>query len=175
MNIKEQLMEPIKNLKKTNVIATCAMLGALNVIINMLRFKPTATFEVNFAYLAIAIGGYLYGWAPAVLVAIVGDVLGFITSPNGFFFPGFTLNKIVEGLIFGIILYKHSLNVKNVAFSVALKTIAISFVLTPLWLSIMYPNNPVVYYERIIKGLVEFPIHVIVTYYVLKIVSRVKK
>ncbi|NMB10160.1 MAG: folate family ECF transporter S component [Tissierellia bacterium] len=175
MEIEKQLLNPVRNLKQTKVISTCAMLGALNVVINLLRFKPTPTFEVNFAYLAIAIGGFLYGWAPAVLVAIVGDIIGFITSPNGFFFPGFTLNKIVIGLIFGLVLYNKKVNLKSVTISIILKTVLITFILTPIWLSIMYPNNQIIYYERIIKGLIEFPIHVIATYYVLKTVEKVKK
>ena len=96
----EDLSRSAKGLKNTRAMVTCAMLLALEVVINATIYLPIGNFlRISFGYLAVAACGYLFGPTPAMLVAALSDIIVFLIHPNGAFNFGFTLNAALVEVI----------------------------------------------------------------------------
>lgn len=116
----------------------------------------------------------LYGPIAGAVAGAVGDVLGFIVSPNGGFFPGFTLSAFITGLIYGLLLYKRPVSVKRAALAEGIIIVVCNLILTPIWLSMLYGTD-LIAIPRIIRNIIMFPVHMALTYSVLKGVRSFRK
>jgi ECF transporter S component (folate family) len=109
-------------------------------------------------------------------MGVASDILGYFARPNGVFFPGFTLNALIIGLIYGFFFYKKPITLKRVILASLMSTIIINLILTPLWLNMMYGNAfGVLVAGRIIKNVVMFPIDTALLMTVLKLVEKIKQ
>ena len=130
--------------------------------------------EIGFAYLALALCGMMFGPVVGGIAGAVGDTLGFIVSPNGAFFPGFTISAFIMGFIYGILLYKKPLTVKRIMFTSLIVMLVCNLTLTPIWLNMMYGTS-LIALPRIIRNVIMYPINTILMYAVLKCVCSVRK
>ncbi len=103
-----------------------------------------------------------------------GDVLGYFVSPNGPFFPGFTISAFITGFIFGILLYKKPVTIKRTMLAVLIIVIVCNIGLTPIWLNMMYGTD-IIALPRIIRNIILYPVNVIVMHAVLKGVYSFRK
>ncbi len=162
---------------KTKKLAITGLFIAMNLVLNQVTIPLGTTMEIGFAFLPIALIGYLFGPVMAGISAVIADILGFIFRPAGFFFPGFTLNAFISGVIYGLFLHRKKITLLRVALLRLVNTVLITLILTPIWLYIMY-ETPLVTIPRIIKAVVKYPIDVALLYFVLvafvKIIERQK-
>jgi hypothetical protein len=101
-------------------------------------------------------------------------VLGYLVRPTGPFFPGFTLNAIINGVVYGLILYKKPLSMKRVVIARVINTVLISFLLNPLWLSMMYGKAfHLLVKTRFIKAVILFVPECILLYAILQLVQKI--
>lgn len=173
MNFIETMYESANKLKNVKVLTGSALLAALHIILDFMRIVVSATLEISFSFLAIAVAGMLYGPVVAAVVGAGADILAFFVKPSGFFFPGFTLNMAVTGFIFGMFFYKKQITLKRVMLAVLVESIIISLILTPIWLKIMY-GSELFALARVIKTVTLYPINVALCYVACKNLSIVR-
>lgn len=87
-----------------------------NIIVTGLLIAVSMTVEaftinlgfakINFAFLAIAAIGMLYGPTVSLFAGGICDILGYLVAPDGAFFPLYTLIGMAQGLIYGLIAYR---------------------------------------------------------------------
>lgn len=163
-----------KNLKKTRVLCTAAILAALFVVLYSIKLNLAPELRITFTFIPLALAGWLLGPVPAMLVGLIGDVIGCIIFPAGPYFPGFTLTKIVSGLIYGVFLYrtgsrKHTLYVSG---AVIFTNILANVVMNSLWLSMLYGKAWSVYAaSHLVKNILASPIEIIILLILIKIFS----
>jgi riboflavin transporter len=84
-------------------LAIIAMFIALSVALQffslMIPLFGFPSMRIGFSQLPLMVIGVLFGPSWAFISGIVQDFLGLIVTPTGFPFFGFTLNKIIIGLI----------------------------------------------------------------------------
>ena len=163
-----------EKLSSPKTLTGAAMLVALYTILSFFTFKLSTTLEIGFAYLALAVCGMMFGPVIGGIAGAVGDTLGFIVSPNGAFFPGFTLSAFIMGFIYGIVLYKKPLTLKRIMLASFIVMFVCNLILTPIWLNMMYGTN-LIALPRIIRNVIMYPINTILMYAVLKCVYSVRK
>ncbi|MCX6064015.1 MAG: folate family ECF transporter S component [Caldiserica bacterium] len=160
-------------LKSVSTVSVAGMLVAISIVLSFLRVVISSVLEISFAFLPLAAGGLLYGPVVGGIMGILSDVLGYFIRPNGPFFPGFTLNALISGLLYGLFLYKKPVTLKRVIIVNALITILINLLLNSLWLSMMYGKAFVVLLTaRIVKNVVMFPINTALLMVLLKFIER---
>lgn len=86
-------------------IAYIGALIALQVVLGNLVQIAMLTKQMNFGFLPIAVGGYLFGPIGGLLVAALGDVIGTLLFGTGAYFPGFTVTAALVGAVYGWILF----------------------------------------------------------------------
>ena len=144
MSFFRKFADSSKELTNVRVLAVCAMMLALRVVLGMfanfsLNFIPLPVVKISLTFIPIAISGYLYGPVCAGLIAGLGDILSYLLQPTALGFnPGITICYIIEGIIYGVCLYQTDLKIKNLVIAkvadLALCTLTLnSFVLMVLF------------------------------------------
>ena len=172
-NFWADIRESANQIRHVKSLTGGAMLTALNIILNSMRIVVSSFLEISFAFLAVAAGGMLYGPVMGGIIAVVADTFGFFISPNGGFFPGFTLSAFLSGFLFGLFFYKKKITFKRVVAASVAHMIVFNFILTPLWLNIMY-GSALMSSARIIKSVACFPVDTALLYLVCKTVATVR-
>lgn len=163
-----------EKLSSPKTLTGVAMLVALYTILSFFTINLSTTWEIGFADLALAVCGMLYGPIPCAVAGAAGDLLGFIVSPNGGFFPGFTLSAFITGMIYGLLLYNRPVSLKRAALAEGIIIVICNLILTPLWLNMLYGTN-LIAIPRIIRNIIMFPINTALAYSVLKGVRGFRK
>ncbi len=92
-------------MKNLRAVIVTGLLIALSMVIE--SFTINLGFaKINFAFLAIAAVGMLYGPSVSFFAGALCDILGYIVAPDGAFFPLYTLIGAAQGLIYGMIAYR---------------------------------------------------------------------
>ena len=160
--------------KSTQMLVTIGLLVALHIILSRFLSINAWNMKIGFAFVAVFVGAYLYGPVAGAIVGALGDFLGAILFPIGAYFPGFTLNCALTGLVMGLLLYKKQTPLR-VVLTAAINEIGISMWITPLWISILY-GSP--YWPLIVSRLPQigilFAVEIIVIFLMIKIMERIK-
>lgn len=93
--------------KKTPNVGCLAVTGlfiALSMIIEMFTID-LGFAKLNFAFLAIAAIGMLYGPSVGFLAGLACDIVGYIAHPDGGFLPAYVLVAGLQGMIYGLCIY----------------------------------------------------------------------
>ena len=90
-----------KEFKSIKCITITGVFIAVSMLIE--SFSIDIRFaKLNFAFVAIAVIGMLFGPTVSVLAGFACDVVGFMVHPTGGFLPAYTLVAGLQGLIYGI-------------------------------------------------------------------------
>ena len=171
----KELSESAKELKKTRAMVTCAMLLAIEVVINATIYLPIGNFlKISFGYLAVAACGYLYGPSPAMLVAALSDIVVFMIHPSGPFNPAFTLNAALGGLIYGLAFYnKSEIKWPRILLAQGIIAVFLHIGLNTLWLSLLLGKGYLALLPvRALKNAVQYPVDVALLFFLLLFLKR---
>jgi ECF transporter S component (folate family) len=149
------------------------MLIALSVILSFFTIQLSDVLKIGFSFIPLAMGGMLFGPAVGGVMGVVGDILGYFVKPSGPFFPGFTLNALITGAIYGFFFYRRPVTLRRCVLASLTVVIVINLLLNPLWLSILYGHAFIALVSvRIIKNIVMFPINTALLYASLRLLER---
>ena len=150
----------LSELKSTYAIAAVGMLLALRIIVGYVANASLPLFgnmlKISINFLPIAAAALLFGPVSAALVGGLGDVISYFLNPTGgAYFPGFTLNGILTGLILGIFLYKNNNKEFSVVVSWLINAVFIETILSGYWLYFIYhmSNNESFVFFLLIRAL----------------------
>ena len=130
----------MKDLFKTKNLAVMALLTAMNVVLSRFLSINTMSFKIGFTFLTVMMASYLFGYAGAVVVAGLGDVVGALLFPTGPFFPGFTLTAVLVALCYGVFINKKT-NLFKISVAVILSEFVGSGLINTFWISYMYGSD----------------------------------
>lgn len=153
-----------------HMLTTMALLIALMVVLTRILGIETQFIRISFTFVPKMIMAMLFGPFWTGIGAALADVIGITMFPKAApFFPGFTLNAFLGGLIYGYFFYKKEITWKNAILCTLVTSLVINLFLTPLWLAIMYNvplNSWIIWGPRLVKEAVMLPIHSILFYVV---------
>lgn len=135
----------------TQQLVACAMLVAVNVVLNEWFALKTEVLKINFGFVALVLAGILYGPFASTTIAVLGDGLGLILFPPiGAPHLGFTVITGLVGLTYGVCLYspKEPLQGKKMIFRSCLAAFLVTGVLytglNSALLGVVYGQNYIV-------------------------------
>lgn len=145
------------------LLCICCILGLFTISIGHF-------IQIRFSFLPLALIGLLYGPLVCCICGGISDLLCFMIKPTGVFFPGFTLNAMLTGFIYGIFLYrKKTPSLRCLFFMSICNDCIVQLLLTSIWLSILYHTALVpVLYLHIWKFIFLFPIHLFLLNFFIK-------
>ncbi len=181
MHFFKTLQNSMKELKNLNNLLVSAMLLALCVVVGLFgTIMIGSIIRISFTDLPIALGSMLFGPAVGGIMGALSDILNYILSPKGPYFPGFTLSGILTGLIYGFAFYKKKATLRRIIITKVILVILVDMLLNTYWLSILMGNGFIpLFADRLLKNIIMLPIHVAMLYVILNrlpvIINRGKK
>lgn len=183
--MKTKFYNSAKELSNVQPLVALAMLLAIRVIVGIFANSTMALFgnmvKISVNFLPIAIAAALFGPVGAALVGGLGDIISFFVNPasGGAYFPGFTLNGILTGLILGIFLYKNNVTLKSVIISWSINAVFVEVLLSGYWLYFIYGMGSgtsfyVYLWTRVISEAIKFIPSVLLILAVGKAVEKIK-
>lgn len=181
MSILQKFAKSSKELGNIKALAVCAMMLALRIVLGMFTNFTLAIVpfvKIGLSFIPVVITAYLYGPVCAAIVSGAGDVLAIIlANPTAFSLaPGITLCCIIEGLIYGAVLYGGSLKLKELILAKALVLVLCSLPLNTLFLSFLMGMDYLTLLLYRAAVLIPFgAIEVAIIFAMRKLIDRFKK
>ncbi len=149
MSILKKFVSSSKELGNVRVLAICAMMLALRVILGIFTNFTLAVMpfvKIGFSFIPVVITAYLYGPVCAAIISGAGDILSIIlANPTAFSMnPALTLCYVWEGVLYGLVLYQSKFELKEIIIAKAATLLLCALPLNTLILSgmmnIPYPT-----------------------------------
>ncbi len=181
MSIFQKFKNSALELSNIQTLCTCSMMLALRIVLGMFTNFTLAIVpfvKIGLSFIPVVLTAMLYGPVCAAVVSGVGDVLSIILSnPTAFsIMPGITLCCVIEGIIYGIVLYKDEIALKDIIIAKALVLLLCTLPLNTLVLSFVMnmPYFTLLMYRTLV--LVPFAVvEVFINYFMSKAVKRLDK
>lgn len=167
--LKSVYRDSYRELKNVRTVTTCAMFMAISVVLGYFTIEAGPYLKIGFSTVANQFVYYMFGPVVGGFFGGVLDLLKYIVKPTGGYFPGFTLNAILAGIIYGTFLYHRPLTFKR-ALCVHLVVIMICNVFfNTLWLSMMSGKAMMVLIPmRFVKNMIMWPVDTVIFYMIAK-------
>ena len=153
-----RIFESSREFKKVTTITTCAMFGALSVVLGYYSFKITPNLKIGFGSIPNMLVDYLFGPVVGGLFGGAMDVIKFMLKPDGGFMPGFTFNAMLAAFI---------LTAKLVVI------VLCNIVLGTYWLTLLNGKGFLaILPARAIKNLIQWPVDSLIFFLVAKTLEQ---
>ena len=165
--------------RNKKIILTALLLAMLIILSRFLSIK-TPLLKISFAFIPTMLCAIWLGPKWAVLLNVLGDVIGATLFPTGPYFVGYTISTAITALIYGLLIYKKEANtytekqfIIRIIISVILVTAISNIGLNTLWVSITTGKAFIVLLgTRIVKELVMIPIQIIVILFIERVLRK---
>ena len=163
-------------IKRTRVLAICAMLIAINVILGYFSLNLTSYLRIGFGFITTPVAATLFGPIFGGIVALLSDIVSYILKPTGGFLFTYTLNTGIAGIIYGTMLYNKKPTFLRVFVTKLIVILFVNIILNSIALAPTIGSGLIgIMPARIVKNFLLLPIQTIIVYIVLKAtVHRVK-
>lgn len=142
MNILgEKFIKSARLLREPQNLAVCGMLLALRIVIGYfsnLTLAISPDIKIGFSFLPIAIAGILCGPVASGIIGALGDLFCFILAPMGAYFPGWTINGLLVGLLYGMFLFECKRFMPSLVICEIVTGVFVEIILGSLWLYIQF-------------------------------------
>ena len=168
--------------KTTLSITYCAVLIAIAVVIKLfmsnLIFFPISylgaakIISISLAPAIVMFAGVLLGPLYGGIAGALVDVICYVITPQGSYFPGYTLSMALYGIIPGLFLYKRQKTQKigfvRILLVAGLTQLVCSVFLNTLWLYLLTQIPLEVIWFRWIASCVSWPVYAVLLFLLLK-------
>ena len=160
-------------LQSVKSLTVTSLLLALSVALGFYQVQLTDFIRISFSYLPHELASMFFGPVVGGIFGGAMDILKYLVNPTGAFFPGFTISAIVNGLIYGVVLYKKPLHPVRVLAANGLSSLIVSLGLNTYWLTILYGNGfMAILPARVTQQLIMFPITSVLFFLVAKVLLK---
>lgn len=132
--------ECFKNMKS---LVTMSILFALMMCCKIIRLPSGfGDLGISLAYLVYAIICMIYGPIAGIVIGFLSDNFGFfVLGSSGIYFPGYTLDAMAAGFIYGIFLYRSKATFQKCLYSRICVNLIINVLFGSLWYCIVFLNG----------------------------------
>lgn len=159
-----------QELKKLRTMTVCGLMAAIAIALSAFASIEIGNYiKIGFSGIPNRIVDYLFG--PVVGGCFGGalDIIKYLVKPTGVFFPGFTFDAILAGLIYGSFMYKKPLSLKRVLIAKFVVVLICNIFFNTLWISILYGKAFLALLPaRLLKNAVMWPIDSLILFMVSK-------
>lgn len=162
-----------QEIRQPRTIASCAMLAAVAIVLGYFSIELGNYLKIGFSSIPNRLVDYLFGPVVGIYFGGLLDILKYIIKPTGTFFPGFTFDAMLAGMICGSILYGRKLTIWRVLLAKLLVLMICNVFFNTLWISLLYGKAFMVLLPaRLLKNLVMWPIDSFILYLVGTFLER---
>lgn len=153
-------------MKKSFVLVYMSLLISMYALLaHIVPVVKIDTLQISFGFVPLAFGSMLMGPIIGGVVGALGDIVGMILAPKGAYFPGFTLDVFLAGMIYGLFLYKKPKTILRISLAVLCVAVFVNIGLNTYWLTILLGKGYIALLPaRIIKNAAMMPVQISMLY-----------
>lgn len=164
-----------QQLKNPRVLAVCAMMMALNIILGTFTIRFSAYLRVGFGFVTQPVVAMLFGPMVCCVTGLIQDVVSYLLNPVGAFVPAYTLCVGISGIFHGLILYHKPVTFWRVLLAKLVVIVVGNILLNSIALAPTVGSGFIgILPSRILKNLLLLPIQTVVCYLILRLVQQRK-
>jgi len=161
--------DSLNELKEVRNVVVCALFAAIAVVLGYFTIVLGPFVKIGFSGIPNQLIAALFGPVIGGLFGGALDIFKFIIGPTGVFFPGFTFNAILAGVIYGCFFYKKKISIWRIFLAHFVVIVIVNLGLTTYWLSILYGKGFFAIFPlRVLKNLIMWPIESTILFTVMK-------
>ena len=172
--MKEKLCYIKPEKLKLQDMVLIAMFGAIAIILGMYPFTLMIgkSFKITFSQISNTLVSGFYGPIVGGFFGGILDIIKFFVNPTGSFFPGFTISGIVNGVIFGLILYKKPISIKRMLLAKIISSVIVDILMNTYWLTLLYGTDFIAILPmRLLKTAIMLPVDTILMFLIMSRVA----
>lgn len=171
--LAEVYRDSARELDNFKSIVVAGMFLAVSVVLGFFTIEAGPYLKIGFGSVVNQFVYFLFGPVLGCVYGGVLDLVKYVARPTGGYFPGFTFNAMLAGVIYGTFLYKRPLSFKRV--------LAVNFVVimicnvffNTLWLSMMSGKGMVALLPlRLVKNMIMWPVDSAIFYVLANMMER---
>lgn len=181
-NLSERLsgLRAVKSFRELGSLRTvimCGLFAAIAIVLGCMTTVDIGPYiRIGFSGIPNRVVDFLFGPVTGAVFGGVLDILKFIIKPSGTFFPGFTFDAMLGGIIYGTFLYQRKVKLWRVALACLLVKLVVNCGFNTLWISMLYGKGFLVLLPaRLMKNLIMWPIDTAIFMAVLTAAERTVK
>lgn len=166
--------DSLVELKNTRVLAVCAMLAALALILNYVATINIGPYiRIGFSGIPNQMVDYLFGPITGALFGGILDIVKYFMRPDGGFFFGFTFNAMLAAFIYGCFYYKKKLSFVRVLAAHFVVMLIVNIGLNTLWLAMLSGKGFLALLPpRALKNVIMWPIDSFIFYFFTRAIEK---
>ncbi len=152
--------DSMQELKSVRTVTVCAMFAAISVVLGAYTLVIGDYIKIGFSSISNQFVHMLFGPVVGSLFAGALDILKYLVKPTGAFFPGFTINAMLAGLLYGCFFYKKPVRLGRILAGELTVSVICNVLLGTLWLSMLYGKGFLALLPmRVLKNLIMWPVN----------------
>lgn len=153
-------------MKNLRVLVSMSLLVSMFVVLGYLvPVIQIDTLKITFGFIPQALASMLFGPIIGGIGSAIGDILGVMIAPKGPYFPGFTLDAFLTGVIYGLFLYKKPKSFIRITMAVLCVNLFVNIGLNTYWLTIILGKGYMAMLPaRMVKNAIMLPVQIVMLY-----------
>ncbi|SEW12679.1 folate family ECF transporter S component [[Clostridium] fimetarium] len=170
-------MDSFNEFKEVRNVVMCGLFAAIAIVLGYYTVMLGPYVKLGFSGIPNQVVAAMFGPVIAGIFGGALDILKFFTSnQSGPFFPGFTFNAILGGVIYGSFFYKKKLTILRVLATHLVVVVVINLGFTTYWLTVMYGKSFFVILPlRALTNLIMWPIDSLILFTIMKAMNSAVK
>ncbi len=176
-NIISRFKESAYEFKKVRNISLLAVFSCLMVILNFLVVEMSSIISISFEFISVCLVGVMFGPVVGFIFGFFSDILCYFIHPIGAFYMWYAVSVAVDGLIYGMFLYKTQLSAKRVVCVQITRDILTNVILNSIFIWMQFGGNFIhmLIFMRIPKNIIKIPINCVLIWFLIKHFKRIVK
>lgn len=169
--------DSIKELKSIQNLSLIAMFMAVWIILVLVVIRVSDFISISFEFIAVYFVGAMFGPFVGAIFGFFGDLMAYLVNPVGSFFVLYAVSVMVDGLIYGLILYKNKFGVLRVVLCQIIRDVVTNLILNTIFIHIQTGADlyRLFFVYRLPKNIIKIPINCVLIVLITKLIQKILK
>ncbi len=165
-------MQELKSVKNLSLIA---VFMAIWMVLNLFVVEVSSFLCISFEFISVFFVSAMFGPFVGAIFGFFGDLVCYFVHPIGAFFIWYAVSVMIDGLIYGLILYKNIYTPKNVVFAQISRDIITNVILNSIFIWMQFGGNffYMLIFVRIPKNIIKIPVNCLLMILLTKVFKNV--
>lgn len=167
----------VKELKSIQNLSLIAMFMAVWVVLVLAVVQVSDSVSISFEFIAVCFVGAMFGPFVGAIFGFFGDLMAYLVNPVGSFFVLYAVSVMVDGLIYGLILYKNKFGVKRVVLCQIIRDVLTNLILNTIFIHMQTGQDLFIlfWFTRLPKNIIKIPINCVLVVLITKLIQKILK
>ncbi len=167
----------VKELRSIQNLSLIAMFMAVWVVLVLAVVQVSDSVSISFEFIAVFLVGAMFGPFVGAIFGFFGDLMAYLVNPVGSFFVLYAVSVMVDGLIYGVILYKNKFGVKRVVLCQIIRDVLTNLILNTIFIHMQTGQDLFIlfWFTRLPKNIIKIPVNCVLIVLITKLIQKILK